>query len=186
MQELNSFDYGPLAGLIGIWSGNKGKDLSPEADGSTEHNEYYETIVFTAAGETSNAEEEVLSAVHYTQKVQRISNDKVIHQQTGYWLWEQGTDNVIHSLTIPRGLCVLAGGKVITKNSTVFNVDASFDNENWPITQSAFLKHKAMTKTFNQKMTLSGDKLQYSQHMMLEIYGNSFDHNDHSSLRRQP
>lgn len=186
MQTLNLIDYGPLTGLIGIWSGNKGKDLSPEADGTTELNEYYETIVFTEAGETSNAEEEVLSAVQYTQKVQRISSDKIIHQEVGYWLWEQGTDNVIHSLTIPRGLCVLAGGKVVTKNATVFDVEASFDSEQWPITQSVFLQNKAMTKIFKQKMTLSGDKLQYSQHMLLDIYGNSFDHNDHSSLRRQP
>ncbi|RBW42597.1 hypothetical protein DS885_14990 [Psychromonas sp. B3M02] len=185
MQEQDPIDYGPLAGLIGTWKGNKGKDKSPEADGSTELNDYFETLVFIEAGETSNAEEQTLSAVQYTQLVQRSSTGKIIHREVGYWLWEQGTENVINSLTIPRGLSVLAGGKAITKRSTVFEVEARLNCPNWPITESAFLQTKASTKSLQKKMTLSGDKLQYSQHMILDIYGNEFNHNDHHRLMRE-
>lgn len=39
----------------------------------TKHNEFYETMVFTEAGDVTNAEEQRLSAVHHVQKVQRIS-----------------------------------------------------------------------------------------------------------------
>ena len=185
MQDEKIFDYGPLTGLIGTWSGNKGKDLSPEPDG-TEHNEYHETIIFTAACDLDNAEEEKLSAVHYVQKVQRISNQKVIHQETGYWLWKNGTDEVIHSLTIPRGLCVLAGGKLTTKrDKIVFDVEASVDDKQWTISQTEFLQNKAKTKTYKQKLMLEGDTLKYTQTMGLAIYGRAFDHTDNNILKRE-
>lgn len=121
MRIHRSLDYGPLASLIGTWTGNESIDLAPEG---TERNEYYETIIFSEAGYLSNAEDESLCAVHYILKVQRITHDKVIHQETGYWLWEQGTDKVIHSLTIPYGICVLAGGNVSQENKIEFYVSA--------------------------------------------------------------
>jgi len=184
MQDDNLIDYGPLTGLIGTWSGNKGKDLAPEPDG-TENNEYYEVIIFSAAHDISNAEEQNLASVHYTQKVQRISNDKIIHQETGYWTWEQGTNNVMHSLTIPRGLCVLSGGTCqVEAGVTSFSVEAAEDCKDWPISQSRFLQKKALTKTFKQTITLSENTLEYSQHMLLDIYGREFDHNDHNTLTR--
>ena len=55
-------DYGPLAGLIGNWRGDKGMDISPEPDG-TEENPYYETLVFEAAGDVGNAGEQTLAVV---------------------------------------------------------------------------------------------------------------------------
>ncbi|MGB0575656.1 MAG: heme-binding beta-barrel domain-containing protein [Alphaproteobacteria bacterium] len=83
----NDFDYGPLAGLIGVWTGDKGMDIAPEPDG-TEHNPYYETITYTAIGDADNAEEQLLTALHYIQIVQRKSNDEVFHHQSGYWMWD--------------------------------------------------------------------------------------------------
>lgn len=185
MQDEKIFDYGPLTGLIGTWEGNKGKDLAPEPDG-TEINEYHETIIFTPACDLDNAEEEKLSAVHYVQKVQRISTQKVIHQETGYWLWKNGTNQVIHSLTIPRGLCVLAGGTVAEKGKkTVFDVEASSEDKEWFISQTDFLQKKAKTKTYVQKLILDGDTLKYSQTMGLDIYGREFDHTDNNILKRK-
>lgn len=183
MQTENRIDYGPLTELIGTWMGNKGVDLAPEPDG-TEHNEYYETIIFTEADDLANAEEENLSAVHYVQKVKRITNDKVIHQETGYWIWEQGTDNVIHSLTIPRGICVLAGGKATGKQSesTIFTVEAEVGNEQWPIIQTTFLQQKAKVESYKQQVTLFDNTLHYTQTMVLDIYGRTFEHTDSSTL----
>ncbi|TEW55269.1 DUF1794 domain-containing protein [Psychromonas sp. RZ22] len=183
MQDNNLIDYGPLTGLIGTWTGNKGKDLAPEPDG-TEYNDYYETIIFTEAHDVANAEEENISALHYIQKVQRITNDKVIHQETGYWMWEQGTDNVIHSMTIPRGICVLAGGKASQSVDTVLDVVADVDSQDWPIAQTAFLQKKAKMKTYTQQMIISGDTLSYKQNMLLDIYGRTFDHSDENTLTK--
>ncbi len=55
MSNEPEVDYGPLAGLIGVWKGDKGLDVAPEPDGS-ENNPYHETITFTAIGDVTNAE----------------------------------------------------------------------------------------------------------------------------------
>jgi hypothetical protein len=90
--------------------GVKGPDISPLPDG-TETNSYREVIVYTAAGRLENAESQELVALRYHQEVIRISNDKKIHDQTGYWICNAATDLIMHTFTIPRGVAVLAGGK---------------------------------------------------------------------------
>ena len=47
---IDGIDYGPLACLVGTWKGDKGMDVSPEPDGSTEESPYFETILFEAIG----------------------------------------------------------------------------------------------------------------------------------------
>ncbi|WP_019615559.1 heme-binding beta-barrel domain-containing protein [Psychromonas ossibalaenae] len=184
MSDNTEINYGPLAGLIGVWSGNKGTDLAPEPDG-TETNEYYETITFTEAGDVSNAEEQVISAVHYMQKVQRISNDKVIHQETGYWMWEQDSNRVMHSLTIPRGMAVLAGGSFKEQENITFDVQASIDSKDWQLIQSPFMREKAKLQQYVQQVILEKNSLSYRQTMVLDIYGRVFDHTDQNTLQRR-
>lgn len=186
MSEKLITNYGPLTGLIGVWLGNKGTDIAPDPDG-IEENPYYETITFTEAGDLSNAESQQVSAVHYMQKVQRIGDDKIIHQETGYWMWEQATDTVMHSLTIPRGMCVLAGG-TFTKNANAelsFAVQASIDQQDWQLIQSPFMRDNAKMTSYSQQLILAGDKLSYTQTMVLDIYGKIFDHTDKNTLLRQ-
>lgn len=185
MNEIKAVNYGPLAGLVGCWSGNKGKDVSPEPDGS-ELNDYYETITFTQAGDLSNAESQRLSAVHYLLMVKRISDDKIIHQETGYWMWEQDTNSVMHSLVIPRGVSVLAGGSFAAdQDKIIFNVQAAVDDQNWQLIQSPFMVKNAKMTDYEQQVVLSADKLFYKQTMALDIYGKKFDHTDENYLTRQ-
>lgn len=84
---MSEIDYGPLNGLIGSWTGDQCKDVSPEPGGS-EHNAYTETVTFSPAGDTDNAETQELVALHYHLAVHRISDGKAIHNQTGYWIWD--------------------------------------------------------------------------------------------------
>ena len=86
-------DYGPLAALAGTWYGESGTDVAPEPDGK-EINPFHETIVFTPAGDTTNAEEQTLVAMHYHQVVRRKSDHKVFHNETGFWPWEPATGRV--------------------------------------------------------------------------------------------
>jgi len=53
-QEDRAIDYGPLAGLIGRWKGDKGLDVAP-APGGREENPYWETLDFEAIGDVTNA-----------------------------------------------------------------------------------------------------------------------------------
>ncbi|MDP3920980.1 MAG: heme-binding beta-barrel domain-containing protein [Candidatus Omnitrophota bacterium] len=89
---INGIAYGPLACLVGTWKGDKGMDVAPEPEGK-EENPYYETILFEAIGDVKNAEEQALSVLRYHQVVSKKSNQKVFHNETGYWMWDASTAN---------------------------------------------------------------------------------------------
>lgn len=181
---IDGVDYGPLAGLIGTWKGDKGMDIAPEPDG-TEENPFYETILFEAIGDVTNAESQLLAAVRYHQVVCRKSDDKVFHNETGYWMWDAKTDTIMHSFTIPRGVCVIAGGKSSIKDSaTVLDVQAAVDNKEWGIIQSPFMRDNAKTNEFYHNITIEGDVLSYFETTVLDIYGKTFEHTDGNTLSR--
>jgi len=188
MNDTVEIDYGPLAGLIGVWSGDKGQDVAPDPDGE-ENNPYYETITFTAIGDVTNAESQVLAVVHYRQIVQRKSNDKVFHDETGYWMWDAKEGVIMHSLTIPRAVCVLAGGVYTdsgtTDGVTVLEVAAGIDDENWKIIQSPFMQKNAKTKAFRHRIAVGNDMLTYSETTTVDIFGKIFEHTDKNELLRQ-
>jgi hypothetical protein len=184
---MSNIDYGPLKGLIGVWKGDKGLDVAPKSAGTKEE-PYYETITYTAVGDVTNAESQVLSVVRYHQVVSQKATDAVFHDETGYWMWDPKSKTVMHSLVIPRGVCVLAGGEYQGPSSdgkVEIEVVASLNNENWGIIQSPFMQQSARTTEFRHKVTLEGDKLSYSETTMLEIYGKSFEHTDKNELIRQ-
>ncbi|PCJ17341.1 MAG: hypothetical protein COB02_14035 [Candidatus Cloacimonadota bacterium] len=185
---IDIIDYGPLQKLIGTWTGDKGLDIAPEP-GGTEKNPYYETIVFTACEDVENAESELLTFLHYRQIVQRKSNNKIFHDQTGYWMWNSNTKTVMHSFTIPRGVAILAGGLVnekLSENSEVtLEVNAKVNDKNWGIIQSPFMQKNAKTIAFSQKLHIRNNQLSYTQTTSLEIYGRSFEHTDNNSLIKE-
>jgi hypothetical protein len=185
---MSDLDYGPLKGLIGIWKGEKGLDVAPKSEG-TKENPYYETIAYTEVGDVTNAESQVLSVVRYHQVVSHKTTDEVFHDETGYWMWDPSTKIVMHSLVIPRGVCVLAGGTYQAAKSAAGTVEievvASLNDENWGIVQSPFMQKNARTTEFRHKITLQGEKLSYFETTVLEIYGQTFEHTDKNELIRQ-
>ena len=185
MSELIEADYGPLQQLIGEWQGDKGLDIAPDPDGD-ENNPYYETISYTACGNVINAETQILAAIYYRQIVKRKSNNKVFHDQTGYWMWDAARQLIMHSLSIPRGVCVLAGGRYAGSKaedgSVVIEVVAHVDDQDWSIIQSPFMAGSARTTAFNQSITVGKGKLSYEQTMMVDIYGKTFEHTDKNEL----
>lgn len=182
---IGGLDYGPLAGLIGSWRGDRGVDVAPEPDGP-EESPYYETLEFVPCGDAENAASQVLAVVRYQQIVSRKSNDEVFHDQAGYWMWDRSTGLVMQSLTIPRAVCVLAGGTVVERDGwTTLSVQAALDDPDWGVIQSPFMRENARTVRFGHELTFSGDRLSYSETTVLDIYGRRFDHTDHNELRRR-
>ncbi len=181
-------DYGPLAGLIGTWQGNRGLDVSPEPNDGTEINPYYETITFEVAGDVDNAETQKLVVIRYHQVVQRKSNDEVFHDQVGHWMWDAKAGVVMQSLAIPRGVCLVAGGKAETVKdeigSIVLSVAAKLGDPDWGIVESPFMRDNASTLEYRHEMIISPDRLSYDQTTVLDIYGRRFDHTDESVLTR--
>ncbi len=187
MKTISDIDYGPLEGLIGIWKGDKGQDIAPEPDGQ-EENSFYETITFTDIGDVSNAEIQDLAVVHYHQIVHRKRDDKMIHNETGYWMYDPKEKVIMHSLTIPRGLSLLAGGEFNNKTdkegNIILEVAASRDDADWGIVESPFMQNNASTVSFRHKIRLGKEKLIYSETIMVDIYGKVFEHTDDNELIR--
>ncbi len=185
MSDENIIDYGPLTALIGVWQGSDGIDIAPEPDG-VESNPYLETITFSAAGDVANAERQNLAFIHYRQVVQRKSNGKVFHDQTGYWMWHGETATVMHSFVIPRGVCVLAGGyyngEKDVAGRAILRVSAGIDDDRWKIIQSPFMQENASTTEFKQQIIVGNGTLEYSQTTMVDIYGKMFEHTDGNEL----
>jgi len=188
MSEQKEVDYGPLKDLVGVWKGDKGLDVAPDPEGD-EENPYYETITFKDIGDLKNAESQVISALHYRQIVYRKSNNEVFHDETGYWMWDSEGQTVMHSLTIPRGVCVLAGGKYTgakdDEGNTILEVSANLNEKNWTIIQSPFMMEKARTTEFRHKIIVGNGKLYYHETTMVDIYGKTFEHTDENTLLLQ-
>lgn len=177
-------DYGPLAGLIGTWKGDKGLDVAPEPDG-VERSPYYEIIEFEAGGDVENYVKQRLSILRYHQVVMRKSNGEVFHDQVGYWLWDPASKTVMQTLTIPRGVSLTAGGTATGSGPIVLEVRAALGDRDWPIAQSPFMRDHASTVAFHHELTLAGDRLTYFETTTLEIYGQkSFAHTDENQLVR--
>ena len=111
----------------------------------------------------------------------------MFHHETGYWMWDADTQTVVHSLVIPRAVCVLAGGRYTGKTDpdgrVVIEVAAKIDDERWKIIQSPFMADNASTAAFRQEVTVGGGRLSYSETTMLDIYGKLFEHTDQNDLR---
>lgn len=186
---IDGVDYGPLAGLVGRWFGDKGVDRVPEPDGE-ERNLYHEQIVFSAIGDVTNAEQQTLAIVRYHQVVSRKSNNEVFHDQVGYWTWDCADNTVVQSFIIPRGVAVVAEGVVAPPASAQdlvrISVSASEASVPSQIAQSTFMQANARTTSFSIDMELHGDTLKYSQTTVLDIYGRAaLDHTDLNTLERQ-
>jgi hypothetical protein len=178
----DEINYGPLKALIGTWQGDKGMDISPEPEG-TEENPYYETITFEPIGDVENAESQALAILRYQQIVSRKSNDEIFHDQTGYWLWDEKEGVVMQSITIPRAVCILAGGRYSSTGSPhKIEVKAKLDDPDWGIIQSPFMRDNAKTVAFRHALSVADGVLTYSEVTSLEIYGRSFEHSDENQL----
>lgn len=176
-------DYGPLAALVGVWKGDQGVDLSPSPDGPIE-TPFYEEIHIEAAGSLSNARQQNLAMLRYWRTVRRKSNDEVFHDEVGYWLWDAATQQVTHSLTIPRGMCILACGGVQAQESSVqFEVSATDDHQGG-IVSSPFMQEKARQKAYALHISVKGNVLRYKEENQLEIYGKEFAHTDTNVMTR--
>lgn len=159
-------------------------DVAPEPDG-TEHNPYYETFLFEPIGTVTNAESQQLAALRYHQVVSRKSNDRVFHNETGYWMWDAEQGLIMQTLTIPRGVSLVAGGSHTETGDTMeIRVHAAASDANWPIVESPFMRDNATTVSFHRTIRVAGDLMSYEETTVLDIYGKRFDHTDQNTLNR--
>ena len=183
--KIDGVDYGPLAMLLGRWVGNKGLDNAPDSNANPDKTEFTDELTFTVSGPAENAEEQELVSLRYHHLVRKLENGLIFHDQIGHWIYEPKTQTIMHSLSIPRAVSLLAGGKYEEKNGEgIFVVEAKQGSETFGIVQSPFMLEKAKTTAFKMALSVKDNKLTYSETTSLEIYGKTFEHTDSSVLRK--
>ena len=116
---------GPLARLVGTWTGNQGWNLiavplADHPDGFTLLvRPYYETITFTALGalvpDRGASETLYISGLEYSLRVSDAQTNQPLHLENGMWLYLNDPQNpqsptVARHATVPHGNSVLALG----------------------------------------------------------------------------
>ena len=125
--------------------------------------------------------------MRYQRTVERVSNGRIFHNESGFFMWDEERELVMQALAIPRGVCLLAGGGYTSKEgSVVIDLHAALGDSQWGITQSPFMTENAKTVAFDHELVIDGTSWRYKQTTHLDIYGRHFDHTDENRLRRGP
>lgn len=175
---------GPLAPLAGIWRGVRGLDLKPKVDGPRKQ-AYVERLELQPIDPVTNGPQ-LLYGLRYHVHVTKPEQAKTYHEQVGYWLWEPATQTVIHTLSIPRGVTLMAGGQVASDART-FTLRARKGDPHFGIVSVPFLAHAFDTVEFVIQVEVHADGTwSYEEDTVLRIAGQAelFHHVDRNTLER--
>ncbi len=175
-------NLGPLRAMAGVWEGQRGLDVKPKADGPKKQ-AYVERIELQPIDPQSNGPQ-LLYGLRYHTHITKPDQVKTYHEQVGYWLWEPATGEVIHTVTIPRGMVVMAHGKAHTDDKT-FEVLATEVDPHFGVRSSPFLDHAFKTVEFRIKVLINDDGTWgYEEDTVLKIQGQAelFHHTDKNLL----
>lgn len=176
---------GPLAGLAGVWEGSKGDDIAPSDDRGTETNKYRERITFTPFGPVNN-HEQTLYGLKYSTVAFRLGEADSFHEEIGYWLWDELDSEVIRCFMVPRGITVIAGGKV-KADAKSFKLSAERGSPTHGILSSTFLEREFKTVRYDLDITIHDSRtFSYDEDTQILIKGRSdvFHHRDRNTLMR--
>jgi hypothetical protein len=168
--------------MAGIWEGKRGLDVKPKADGPRKQ-AYVERIELQPIDPVTNGPQ-LLYGLRYYTLITKPEQVKTYHEQVGYWLWEPATSTVTHTLTIPRGMVVMAAGTA-KADDTSFEVVAIHGDEHFGIRSSPFLDHAFKTTEFRIRVSFHADgSWGYEEDTVLQIQGQSepFHHTDKNLL----
>src|SRR5216684_6431873 len=115
-------NLGPLTEMAGIWEGNRSLDIPPKPLAAPVRQAFVEHIELQPIDPQANGPQ-LFYGLRYHTHIVKPGEVETYHDQVGYWLWEPATGTIIHSLTIPRGQVVLAGGNAAAA-ATTFEVSA--------------------------------------------------------------
>ena len=180
-------EWGPLAGLIGTWEGDKGMDVSfHNEDGKIGDTPYFERTTFKPFGPVDNGTQ-VLYGLDYRTAAWRKGeeNDNPFHTEVGYWLWDSATGEIMKGFVVPRGITVLAGG-VTDADSIEFTMEASLGDPHYAIGENKYLAKNASSLSYAVTISIGDDTWSYDEVTMLRMneFAEPFAHTDHNTLHR--
>ncbi|MCB2067849.1 MAG: FABP family protein [Erythrobacter sp.] len=177
-------NLGPLAGLAGVWTTERGLDVKPTADGA-ERQAYVERAEYQPIDPQMNGPQ-LLYGLRYHLRVVKPGEVEMYHEQVGFWLWEPATGTVTQTLAIPRAQVALASGTA-TAEATRFAVRAERGMTGAGICSGAFLEENFTTSSYAIEVTVNGpDSWSYHETTTLHIKGvaEPFLHTDTATLTR--
>ena len=177
-------NLGPLAPMAGIWTGERGLDVKPKADGPRKQ-AFVERIELQPIDPVTNGPQ-LLYGLRYHTYIVKPGLTKLYHDQVGYWLWEPATGTVIQTLAIPRAQVAMASGTA-EPDAQSFTVRAKLGSPTFGICSAPFLHENFRTLEYVMTLTLNADgTLRYQQDTVLQIPDRSepFHHTDQNTLRK--
>ena len=175
---------GPFTGMAGIWEGERGLDVKPKADGPKKQT-FVERIELQPIDHQTNGPQ-LFYGLRYHTHITKPDQVKTYHDQVGYWLWEPATGNIIHTLTIPRGMITMAKGKT-TPTARQFELHAKEGDPNAGISSNPFLDYAFKTVEYRIEVKIHEDGTwSYEQDTILKIKDQEalFHHVDNNTLHK--
>jgi hypothetical protein len=183
--SVNTLEHlGPLTGMAGIWEGIRGMDVKPKAEGPKSQ-AYVERIELQPIDPQTNGPQ-LFYGLRYHTRITKPDQVKMYHDQVGYWLWEPANGNVIHTLTIPRGMITMAAGKA-SAGDKQFELYAKEDDRNAGISSNAFLNYAFRTVEYRIQVSIHDDGTwSYEQDTVMKIKDQEalFHHVDKNTLHK--
>jgi hypothetical protein len=177
-------NLGPLTGMAGVWTGPRGLDVHPVAEG-TEKQVFIERIDLQPIDPQTNGPQ-LFYGLRYHTHIVKPDAVETFHDQVGYWLWEPATGTVIQTLAIPRGQIAMAVGHA-APDATTFRLEAVRGSETNGIVSNPFLEYAFRTVQYTITVTINADGTwSYDEDTVLIIPGRSepFHHTDRNLLKR--
>ena len=177
-------NLGPLAAMAGIWTGARGLDVSPKADGP-ERQAFIERMELQPIDAQTNGPQ-LFYGLRYHTRVVKPDGVETFHDQVGYWLWEPATGAVLHTISITRGQTEMAVVRAEAKAKT-FILQAVRGSPTNGIVSNPFLEHAFRTESYTITVSINADGTwSYEQDTVLIIPGQAepFHHTDRNTLRK--
>jgi hypothetical protein len=177
-------NLGPLTAMAGIFTGARGLDTSPKAEGP-EKKAYIERIELQPIDAQANGPQ-LLYGLRYHTRIVKPDDPETFHDQVGYWLWEPATGALLQTVAIPRGQVAMAAGNAAVDART-FRLEAIRGSLTNGIVSGPFLEHAFRTDRYSITVTINDDGTwSYELDTVLIIPGQAepFHHTDRNTLRR--
>jgi hypothetical protein len=177
-------NLGPLTAMAGIWTGERGVDVNPKADGP-EVAPFIEHIELQPIDAQTNGPQ-LFYGLRYHQRIVEPGQVETFHDQVGYWLWEPATGTLIQTLSIPRGQAAMAMGRAAA-DARSFRLEAVRGSVVNGIVSNPFLEYAFRTEHYAIEITINADGTwSYEQETLLIIPGQAepFRHTDRNTLRK--
>ena len=177
-------NLGPLTAMAGIWTGARGLDTSPKAEGP-EKKAYIETIELQPIDAQTNGPQ-LLYGLRYHTRIVKPNDPETFHDQVGYWLWEPATGALLQTVAIPRGQVAMAAGHA-TAAAKSFRLEAVRGSLTNGIVSGPFLEHAFRTVSYAITVAINADGTwSYELDTVLIVPGQvePFHHTDRNTLRK--